>query len=277
MLVFTLDKNLFASHSICIKSENFMNSDSHSTSWNKVGKWYDDSVGEQGHYYHQTLIIPNILKLSNFTPDSSLLDLACGQGIVSRHLPKNTHYTGIDVAPTLIRSARQYNKIQNFNFVVGDVTKPLPIEKKDFTHATLILALQNIEDPLAVFKNAYKHLKPGAKLIIVINHPCFRIPRQSSWQIDTEKKIQFRRIDRYMTPMKIPIQTHPGQGRESVQTLSFHHPISDYSHWLYEAGFMITLMDEWCSNKVSEGKAAKMENRSREEFPLFMCLTAIKI
>lgn len=255
-----------------------MKTNSGSTSWNKIGKWYDDIVGEQGHYYHQNLIIPNLLKLFNLAaiPNPSLIDLACGQGILSRHLPSNVSYTGVDIAPNLIRAARQYNKNVKCEFMTGDVTKNIPITKKDFSCASIILAIQNIESPLSVFKNIHKHLAPQGKLIVVLNHPCFRIPRQSSWKTDPENKTQFRRIDRYMSPMKIPIQTNPGQGKKSEESWSFHHPLSSYCNWLNDSGFSIHLIEEWCSDKVSEGKAAKMENRSREEIPLFMAIVATK-
>ncbi|WP_042279490.1 class I SAM-dependent methyltransferase [Candidatus Protochlamydia sp. R18] len=248
------------------------------TSWNSVGRWYDNSVGEQGHYYHQQVIIPQVTKLLNFSDQeqASLLDLACGQGVLSRHLPSQISYTGIDLAKQLITAARQHNRRAQCDFFCADVTEKLPIQKVDFSHATIILALQNIQFPLKVFQNASKHLKPLSPLVIVINHPCFRIPRQSSWKIDTENKIQYRRMDRYMSEMKIPIQMHPGQGTESQQTWSFHHPLSTYTYWLQEAGFTLDRIEEWCSNKISEGKAAKMENRAREEFPLFMALIARK-
>jgi hypothetical protein len=109
-----------------------------------------------------------------------------------------------------------------------------------------------------------------------MNHPCFRIPRQSSWKVDDEQKIQYRRIDRYTSPMKIPIQAHPSKGQSSATTWSFHHPLASYSQWLNETGFVIELIEEWHSNKVSTGKAAKMENRSREEIPLFLAIKAKK-
>ena len=194
---------------------------------------------------------------------------------VFHHKPRRK-YTGIDIAPNLIRAARQYNQNQNSEFITADVTKPLSLTKKDFDYCSLILALQNIEDPLAVFKNAAKHLSIKAKFIIVINHPCFRIPRQSSWGKDDPNKIQYRRVDKYMSSMKIPIKTNPGQGKQSEESWSFHHPLSSYSRWLQESGFTINLIEEWCSPKVSVGKFAKMENRSREEFPLFMTILASK-
>jgi len=248
------------------------------TSWQKVGKWYNESVGETGHYYHQSIIIPNVLKLLNFSESLSncVLDLACGQGVLSRHLPPHVSYFGVDAAASLIDAAKQYRHPNIHQFLQADITQKLLLKHPPFTHATLILALQNIENPLAVFKNANHHLQPGASFVIVLNHPCFRIPRQSSWKIDEENKIQYRRIDRYMSPMKIPIQAHPSKGKQSAQSVSFHYPLADFSRWLNEAGFTIDLIEEWCSDKVSEGGAAKMENRSRQEFPLFMALLARK-
>lgn len=248
------------------------------TSWQNVGNWYNESVGEEGHYYHQAIIIPNVLKLLNFSENesASLLDLACGQGVLSRHLPPYVSYVGVDAAGQLIAAAKKYQRPSSHQFIQADISQKLPLQHPPFSHAAIILALQNIEHPVAVFKNASYHLQSGAPFIVVLNHPCFRIPRQSSWKVDAENKIQYRRIDRYMSPMKIPIQTHPGKGKQSPNTLSFHHPLSDYSRWLNEAGFVIELIEEWCSDKVSEGRAAKMENRSRQEIPLFMAILARK-
>jgi ubiquinone/menaquinone biosynthesis C-methylase UbiE len=246
------------------------------SSWQDAGKWYDEIVGKEGHYYHQTLIIPQTLKLLNFSTSSSLLDLACGQGVLSRHIPSAVSYLGIDASSHLITSAKRLNRNPLHRFLQADVTQKLNIPDQTFSHATLILALQNIESPFLVFKNASQALQPDGTFLMIINHPCFRIPRQSSWRVDSENKIQYRRIDRYMSPMKIPIQTHPSQGQASTQTWSFHYSLRDYSHWLKEAGFMIELIDEWCSNKISQGGAAKMENRGRSEIPLFMAILARK-
>lgn len=246
------------------------------SSWESVGNWYDKIVGDAGHYYHQQIILPGVLRLLNFnkTKPARVLDLACGQGILSRKLPKETTYVGVDASPTLIKAAAKYTSSKKHTFITQDVTKSLDLPK-DFTHAAIILALQNIANPLAVFQNFNLHLVKNGKLVIVLNHPCFRIPRQSSWQIDEKKKTQYRRIDRYYTPLEIPIQAHPSQ-KDSTATMTFHHPLSSYTLWLKEAGFVIEHMEEWLSDKMSTGKNAKMENRARKEFPLFLTLVAQK-
>ncbi|HRD54793.1 MAG TPA: class I SAM-dependent methyltransferase [Parachlamydiaceae bacterium] len=259
-----------------IKKKSQKQATSSKTSWEPVEKWYRGIVGEEGHYYHKNLIIPELLRLLEVKKGCRLLDLGCGDGILGRHFPENLEYQGVDIAPSFIKAAKGLDKAKKHYYAAGDVTKPLPIQAEKFTHATIVLAIQNIEFPQKAFENAAKYLEDKGQLIIVMNHPCFRIPRQSSWQIDEQKKLQYRRIDRYQTPMQIPIQAHPSQGKTSPATVSFHYPISKYINWLNAAGFYLKDMEEWCSDKQSTGKAAKMENRSREEFPLFLALIAEK-
>jgi len=246
--------------------------------WENVDKWYDRLVGQEGHYYHRQIVLPKLLKcldLNNFD-SPSLLDLACGQGVLASHLPSHVDYTGIDLAPSLIAAAKK--KAQSHQrFLVADICKPLPLSKKEFTHAVILLALQNVAHPDKALMNAAKHLVPGGILAIVLNHPCFRIPRQSSWLIDEKKKMQCRRIDSYLSPLKIPILMQPGKGKDSETTWSFHHSLSDFSRFLAQAGFAIALIEEWTSDKKSTGKNAKMENRARMEFPLFLTFLAKKI
>jgi len=243
------------------------------TSWESSAKWYDETVGEKGHYYHEHVIFPNLLKMMDLK-GAKVLDIACGQGILARQLPKDVSYLGVDISPSLIQSAKEQAHQKHHRFLVQDATGKMVLKEGDFTHATIILALQNISNPLQVFKNIKKHLVPNGKLFIVLNHPCFRIPRQSSWGIDEAKKLQYRRVDSYLSPLEIPIQTHPGKG-DKVQTLSFHHPLSSYSKWLKEADFLIEEIAEWVSDKNSVGGRARMENRARAEFPLFLVLECV--
>jgi len=48
-------------------------------------------------------------------------------------------------------------------------------------------------------------------LIIVINHPAFRIPQRSAWVWDDKTSSQFRRLDAYMSEAQIKIDMTPGE------------------------------------------------------------------
>lgn len=244
--------------------------------WDHVANWYDKLVGEIGHYYHKHVVIPNVLRILKGQKSGSLLDLGCGQGVLERVLPEGIAYCGVDISKDLIKDAKARSKRSNSSFIIGDITSELELSPTSFTSAALILAVQDIDDVEKVFQNAAKYLESDGTFIIVMNHPYYRIPRQSSWGIDPEKKIQFRRIDRYLTPLQVPIQTSPGKGVKSETVYHYHQPLSFYSRLLNKTGFTIELIDEWVSNKTSTGTNAKMENRAREEFPLFLCLICRK-
>lgn len=244
------------------------------TSWQKVSKWYGEIVGEKGHFFHQEVIFPRGLALLQVAKDSKVLDVACGTGVLSRHIDSSVPYVGVDKAKDLIIEAQKRDKNTNHKYLLGDVTIEIPTKEK-FNRAAIILALQNIKDPAKTLKNISSKLEAGARFLIVLNHPAFRIPRQSSWEEDRANKMQYRRINRYLTPLEIPINAHPGQQKSSV-TWSYHHSMEDFSKFLFEAGFVIEKIEEWSSNKQSEGRAAKQENRARMEFPLFMAILAIK-
>jgi len=245
------------------------------TPWQKVAPWYNRVTERgRGHYFHQHVIIPGVIRLLDIKPNSKLLDLACGNGVLAKKLPKGLDYTGIDLAESLIRTAKIEDKNYLHKYLVGDVTKPLNIPQ-DFTHTAIILALQNIQNPGKALKNVAEHLIKGGYLVIVLNHPAFRIPRQTSWGIDDARKIQYRRVDKYLSPMQIPINMNPSD-RNSPITMSYHNSLSAYSKMLKDAGFIIDLIEEWASDRESEGSAARMENRSRSEIPLFLAVKAVK-
>lgn len=248
------------------------------TSWEKVERWYSSCVGEKGHHYHRSILLPGALRLLSIEKENppSVLDIGCGQGVFARVLPPTTVYYGIDASPSLLAEAKKQTKHPSFRFFHADATKPLPLEKTDFDCAIFLLSLQNMERQDLAIANASKHLKKGGRLLLILNHPCFRIPRQSSWGIDETTQLQYRKVQRYMSSMKIPIQMNPGKKEASAQTFSFHVPLSSTMRSLADAGFSLLELEEWCSDKKSEGKMAKMENRARSEIPLFLALSSEK-
>lgn len=245
----------------------------HPTSWEPVSDWYDKIVGKTGHDYHQHVIFPYLLKLfKTKKKQRRLLDLGCGQGVFSHVLYDNYDYVGVDVSHSLIQSAKKSSKNKLAYFLRQDICDDFDLNEK-FSDAVMILSFQNIENPKNALKNINKHLKQGGRLVLIINHPCFRIPKQTSWIFDDEKNLQSRRVDSYMSRQKIPIEMHPGKKKSPV-TYSYHHSLTDIFSLLKETGFVVTEIQELLSHKKSTGKFAKRENKARKQFPLFMSIVA---
>lgn len=250
--------------------------DTKSTSWEPIAEDYHKIVQSDGHYYHREVILPKLLPLLDLKSKDRLVDIGCGQGVLERMLPKECGYLGIDISPSLISIARKLRKSRSHEFLVSDLTKKLKIESShSFSTAVAILSLQNMEAPDQAIDNVARLLGDQGRFFIVLNHPCFRIPRVSSWHYDEDKKLFSRKIDRYLSKMTIPIIAHPGK-KHSESSISFHFPLSYWTQALSKHGFLIQSMEEWVSPKKSIGTRAKAENVSREEFPLFLLISCIK-
>jgi SAM-dependent methyltransferase len=244
------------------------------SSWDSNEKWYDRIVGEQGHEYHQDLILPQLISFSQHLSIHSILDVGCGQGVLERALrPFIDRYVGIDISSKLIQRAKQ-RAVSSAQYYCTPAEKGYPFRAKPFDAAYFLLSLQNMEHPEEALKQAISHIRPSGYLLLVLNHPCFRIPRQSDWGFDPKQQLQYRRMSLYMSPQAIPIQTHPSQSHRSSITYSYHYPLSTYMKWLSHSGCSLTHLDEWCSCKTSSGQAATRENRARKEFPLFLFMVA---
>jgi len=252
------------------------------TAWENVATWYDQMIDEQRNDHYANVIIPGTLRLLEPFRDERILDVACGQGVISRELAElGCTVVGVDASPSLISAAKARGRHLGdlCRFVVGDATKlaELKLPPASFDKAACIMALANI-DPLEPVMSALATLiKPDGKFVMIITHPAFRAHGQSSWQWDNQTGQQFRRIDGYLSNGSKPIQMHPGD-KPDVTTTSFHRPLQTYVRLLTEAGFTITGMQEWPALRVSQpGPRADAENRARREIPLFLAIKATRM
>jgi hypothetical protein len=129
-----------------------------------------------------------------------------------------------------------------------------------------------------VIENISRLICEKGRVYIVLNHPAFRIPQNSTWSFDDQTQIQSRRVDIYMTEKEISIDMNPGSTINKKITPSFHRPLQVYSKSFAKYNFAITKIEEWMSHKKSQqGPRAKAEDQARKEFPMFMCLELKKI
>lgn len=105
--------------------------------------------------------------LPHIKPDFMIVDLGCGPGTItcgfSSLVPEGS-VIGIDGSATVIEHARQGAVdlgLRNLEFLVADITRPLPFESDSidviYTHQTLC----HIPSPVPVIQEAWRVLKPG--------------------------------------------------------------------------------------------------------------------
>jgi ubiquinone/menaquinone biosynthesis C-methylase UbiE len=245
------------------------------TSWGKEAVWYDSHL-QGGDTYHEQVILPNLLRLLGPLSGKKVIELGCGQGFFSLSMAKGgAAVTATDISKELIEIARNRDKASsNPRYEVRSAHQLFDIQSGSYDIAVIVLALQNIKELEETLKECKRVLNQTGRLLVVLNHPCFRIPQASSWGFDEEKNVQYRRVDSYLSESNSQIDMHPGESNKSF-TISFHRPLQVYMKMLSKSGFALTKIEEWISHRKSQkGPRAKAEDISRKEIPLFMYLEA---
>lgn len=256
--------------------------------WDQVAAWYDKLVGDEGSDYHRNVILPAALRLLDLRPGERVLDLCCGQGVLARRLLELDagFVLGVDASAKLIDAARSRGPREalqpdndgqrRLQFAVRDARDLGPLADGSFDAAACIMAVQDTDGLDALCRSLSRALRVGGRAVLVMMHPCFRVPRQSSWEWDEAKRTQYRRIDRYATPMQVPIATHPG--RDPGQKTLFHHrPLAAYLNALGEAGLPVVGCEELVSHRIATpGSHSRGENRAAAEIPVFLALKAVR-
>lgn len=244
-----------------------------------MAAWYDKLTGDGGADYHRHLLIPAALRLLDVQAGQKVLDLCCGQGVLARALAQAGagQVMGVDLSGALIQAARDRGGGAALRYVQADARNLGPLADGSFDAAACLMAVHDVDDAGALFRNLAAALKPAGRAVLVLMHPCFRVPRQSHWGWDDQLKTQYRRMDRYASEIAIPIATHPG-ARPGEHTMFFHRPLGTYLGLLASAGLAVTGGEELLSHHRSEpGGRSRAENRARAEFPVFLALQLLKL
>lgn len=242
-----------------------------------MAKQWHKGLEERADSYHASVVAPNLLRVLKPTAGMRVIDIGCGDGFITREIAAmSAEVVGTDISPEMVQLARQA-AAPNEQYVAVPAEKLSFAKDASFDAATIVLALQNIEHLDEALAEAARVLRSGGRLLIVLNHPAFRIPKRTSWGWDDEAQIQYRRLDAYMSEARQVIDMEPGKGGKGKTTVSFHRPLQVYVKALVKAGFAIDGLEEWISHKKSEaGPRANAEDAARKEFPLFLLLACRK-
>ena len=242
------------------------------TSWNSVASWYDELLkGDDS--YQAKVILPNLLRVLDLKKGEQVYDLACGQGYfanVFAHMGANV--VASDLSKNLIETAKKNSK-EKVSFYITPAHKAQFLKDNSIDTIVVVLAIQNIENVGEVFAECKRVLKKDGRMILVMNHPVFRIPQGSDWVFNDG--VQSRIVSQYLSPSKIFIDMTPGEKnpKKKIKTVSFHRSLQDYTKLFSKTGFAITRLEEWISHKQSGvGPRQIAEDKARKEIPMFMCL-----
>lgn len=249
-----------------------------SASWDPVADWYAGWVGAEGSEHHRRVAVPALLDLLQPTAGEHVLDVGCGPGVPAPHVAAaGARYTGVDASRKLIAFARRHHGAHG-RFVVGDATRlreVAGVAEGAFDAAFFLLSIQDIDPLEDALAGAAWALRPGGRLVLLMTHPCFRVPRQSGWGWDAGRRLRYRRIDRYLTRLAVPMKGYGG-GRGGA-TRSYHRPLGAYVNQLAACGMLVDGVHEIPTfHTHPPGPHARADRNAMREIPLFLGLRAVK-
>lgn len=256
------------------------------TSWDPVAHWYGQWSGKEGSVYHKCIAIPTVLNLLNLYPHETLVDIGCGTGVLVSSLPPDVRYIGIDASPRLLNKANSnHRQIQgrksetSVSFVQGDATRLSVSDQLRAgiaDSAVFMLSIQDMKPLQNVLASTAWILNDTGRVVIFMLHPCFRVPRQSGWGWDEKRRLQYRRVDSYLSHLDVPVR--PIKKGQPGSIRAFHRPLESYINGLIDNGFNIDqIMEVPVYPAIArKGKHAKAENRANSEIPLFLAIKASK-
>ncbi len=247
------------------------------TPWERLADWYDAKQGDNGDLWHRTLIDPTFLRVVGDVRGLRLVDLACGNGYLSRHFARaGAEVVGVDAsAPIIARAkAREAKDPLGIRYLTADVTQRIPLESETVDVVASNMALMDMEDAGAAILEVARLLRPGGRFVASLSHPCFDQGSSSTWIMERffRRTQVWRKIARYRHPFADEMPW--GIEERTVTTMGYHRPLSWYARALRDAGFLIRSLEE--PEPTKEFIEGSPQGPYVVEIPLHLVIEAVK-
>jgi ubiquinone/menaquinone biosynthesis C-methylase UbiE len=247
-----------------------------------IGKWVWpetntplEMVGRKGRH-DIDWIAGYIADLLNVDPSETVLDLCCGNGIVTQSIARRAqHVVGVDFSHILLRQAREISSAPNIIYLEGDARKlGAVLDDQKFDKAFIISSFQYFDEESGrdVLQGIRDALKPGGMLAVI------DIPDQA-----LKFRHQVKATLRILMPEKNSSRTesvnkrfHSFRGRMSYLARNVAHAIGlragsfghfwrreDFSRLAASCGFECTTLDQPDGNPMHDYRFdAKLKRKS---------------
>lgn len=113
------------------------------------------------HWIEDKILIDAIQRLTAFTPQARVLDIAIGTGKISEAFYKKVQYVvGLDICPDMIEQAKKF-----VDAIVLSLAEKMPFKDDSFDICVCRQGLQFME-PTSALDEIYRVLRPGGRVVL---------------------------------------------------------------------------------------------------------------
>jgi SAM-dependent methyltransferase len=140
--------------------------------YDEIAEFYDDVVGDD----LRDPVAVNLLELMPELRGLGVLDVACGQGRLSRELARRgAHVVAVDISGALLSRAEEVESDEplGIRYLHADVTSPDTLVGETFDGVACHFGLSDIDDLGGAIATVSRVLGRGGWFVLSILHPCF--------------------------------------------------------------------------------------------------------
>lgn len=251
--------------------------------WDRMAAWRDQRMGEEGDLWHRAIIDPVVLELVGPVRGLRVLDLACGNGYLTRRWAREgaVASVGVDLSATTLRyaRAREARRPTGARFLRRSAGDLRGLSERSFDRVVANMALLDIADASAAVREAARVLRPDGRFVFSLCHPCFDLDEHSAWVVERVREpdgfwhnVVWRKVRDYRTERSVRVPWKISE-RTTGWTVSYHRTLSTYSRYLRDAGLLIRRIEE--PSPLAEAVRDSPQGPFMLEIPLHLVVEAV--
>lgn len=216
--------------------------------WERNSAFWDSQIGE-GNDFHLELIRPAVEGLLAPRPGETVLDLACGNGVYTRHLADiGCEVVACDFSRSIIELAKQresgMRRVHPIDYRVIDAADPeqlATLGQDRFDAVVCNMSIMDIVDINPLFEWVPRMMTAKGRFVFTIMHPCFNnVEAVKVAELDEQTDPpEVRHAIRVSGYLDIPPRKGLGIAGQPELHYYFHRPLSEILNLAFDHGMVM--------------------------------------
>jgi 2-polyprenyl-3-methyl-5-hydroxy-6-metoxy-1,4-benzoquinol methylase len=219
--------------------------------WNQKAAFWDALHGDEGNRFHQSLVAPAVERLLALQPGERVLDVACGNGVMSRRLAAlGGRVTAVDFSPALIEKARQRGQPagEPIHYGVIDATDEealAALGEGQFETIVCTMAMMDMPVISPLYRAVRRLLAENGRFVFANTHPAFNNnPVFVAEMADQGGRLVTTTALKLSTYLSIPPVKATGAEGEPTPHTYYHRPLHHFLGEAFAAGLVLDALEE---------------------------------